>query len=195
MRYSPWSSSSGKVKATSRAKERTESAGTAVKVITTAETARTTNKTTDGQMVQHGRISKAARQAKMPAKDGMQARAIGTVGETVRAKAKTGKGVVSPKNGMTRTDRMIGTRMWKGKSSTKGSSKGSMYSVDKVGDIDWWAQSDGSQHSSQSEEEITSACGARAKCRINDVTYIRKKMQSEDGHMENVRTSKGSTVK
>ena len=152
MRYSPWSSSSGKVKA------RREYAGIVVKVITTAEIARTSNKTTDGQMVGHGRIRKTARQAKMQAKDMMQARASGTVGETVRAQAKIGKGVVSPENGMTRTDRVIGTRMWKGKSCTKGSSKGSMYSVDEVGDIDWWAQSDGSQHSSQSEEEITSAC-------------------------------------
>ena len=44
----------------------------------------------------------------MQAKDGMQARAIGTAGETVRAKAKTGNGVVSPKNGKVSTDRMIG---------------------------------------------------------------------------------------
>ena len=43
-----------KVKAKSRAKERRESAGTAVKVITTAEIARTTHKTTDGQVVRHG---------------------------------------------------------------------------------------------------------------------------------------------
>ena len=121
MRYSPWSNSSGNVKAKARAKERREYAGTVVKVITTAETARTTNKTTDGQMVQHGRISKAARQAQMQATDGMEARAIGTVGETVRAQSKIGKGVVSPENGMTRTDRMIGTPMWKGKNSTKGS--------------------------------------------------------------------------
>ena len=46
------------------------------------------------------------------------------------------------------------TPAWKGKSSTKGSSKGSKYSLDEAGDIDWWAQPDGSQHSSQSEEEI-----------------------------------------
>ena len=44
----------------------------------------------------------------MQAKDETQARAIGTVGETVRAKAKTGKGVVSPKSGKARTDRTIG---------------------------------------------------------------------------------------
>ena len=34
--------------------------------------------------------------------------------------------------------------MWKGKSSTKGSSKGSLYSVDEASDIDWWARSNGS---------------------------------------------------
>ena len=82
-----------------RSKERREHAGTVVKVITTAEIARTTNNTTAGQMVGHGRIRNAARQAKMQAKGGMQARATGTAGETVKAKAKTGKGVVSPKNG------------------------------------------------------------------------------------------------
>ena len=60
----------------------------------------------------------------------MQARTIGTPEEIVRAKAKIGKKVVSPTNGKARTDRR------KGKSRTKGSSKGSM------------------QHSSQSEEEI-----------------------------------------
>ena len=43
-----------------------------MKVITTAEIARTTNKTAAGQMVVRGRIRQAARQAKMSAKDGMQ---------------------------------------------------------------------------------------------------------------------------
>ena len=42
----------------------------------------------------------------MQAKDGMQARAIGTAEEIVRTKAKTCKGVVSPKNGKDSTDRM-----------------------------------------------------------------------------------------
>ena len=42
----------------------------------------------------------------MQAKDGMQARVIGTTEEAVRAKAKTCKGVVSPKNGKDSTDRM-----------------------------------------------------------------------------------------
>ena len=60
-------------------------------VITTAEIARMTNKTTPGQMVVCGMVKKAARQAKMQAKDGIPARTIGTAGETARAKAKTGK--------------------------------------------------------------------------------------------------------
>ena len=51
---------------------------------------------------------KAARQAKTQAKDGTWARAIGTAGETVKAKAKTGKGVVRPKNGRAKTDNMTG---------------------------------------------------------------------------------------
>ena len=97
MRNSPWSSSSGKVKEKAKAKERRQHAGPAVKVITAAEIARMTNKTTAGQMVVHGRFRKAAGQAKTQAKDGTQARAVGTSGKTVRAKAKTGKGVVSPR--------------------------------------------------------------------------------------------------
>ena len=62
-----------------------EYAGTAVKVITSAETARTSNKTTDGHMVGHGRIRKAARQATMPANDGLHAlldRTLCVVGHT-----------------------------------------------------------------------------------------------------------------
>ena len=45
------------------------------------------------------------------------------------------------------------TPTWKGTYSIKGSSNSSIYSVDGA-DIDWWAQSDRPQHSSQSEEEI-----------------------------------------
>ena len=89
-------SSTGRVKAKARAKERRENAGTVVKVIITAETARMTNHTPSGQMVGNGRFRKATRQAKMQAKDGMQARAIGTSGEIVRAEAKTGMGMASP---------------------------------------------------------------------------------------------------
>ena len=108
-----------------------------VKVFTAAEIARVTDKTSAGQMVGHGRIRKAASPAKMQGKDGTQARATGTAGEAVRAKAKTGTGVVSPKNGKARIDRMTEH------TSTKGSSKDCTYSVDEAGDIDWWTQSDG----------------------------------------------------
>ena len=54
--------------------------------------------------MEHGRIRKAARLAKMQAQDETQARATGTAGEAVRAKAKTGTGLASPKNGMARTE-------------------------------------------------------------------------------------------
>ena len=108
--------------------------------------ARLTNKTTAGQMMRHGRIREAARQAKMQAKDGMQARAIGTAGETVRARQRLAREWKVP-----RLEREWSTPASKGKSSTKGSSKG-INSFDDAGDIEWWAQSDGSQHSSPSEE-------------------------------------------
>ena len=39
-----------------------------------------------------------------------------------------------------------------------GSSKGSMYSVDEASDSGWWTQSDGSQPSSQEEEEEIHFC-------------------------------------
>ena len=55
MRYSPWSSSSGKVTAKARVREGREYAGTVVKMITTAEIARKTNKTAPGQMVVRGK--------------------------------------------------------------------------------------------------------------------------------------------
>ena len=95
MRSSPWSSSTGKVKA--RAKRR-EHAGIAVKAVTTTEIARVTNRTTAGQMTGHERIRKAARQAKM------QAKSIGTTCETARAKAEIGTGTAGPKRGKSQAD-------------------------------------------------------------------------------------------
>ena len=53
----------------------------------------------------------------MQAKDGMQARAIGTAGESAWAMAKTGKGAASLKNGKARTDTMIGAHQ-RGKART-----------------------------------------------------------------------------
>ena len=178
MRYSPRSSSTGKVKAKARAKEeRREHAGTVVKVITTTEIARITNKTTLGQMVEHGRIRKAARQAKLQAKDGTQARAIGTVGEAVRAKAKTGKGVVRPKNGKARTGRMIGARQHGMVRTRKAAARAASTVLTKpVTSTDGRSQTDHSPAHNQ-KNKFNSACGDGAKCKLNDVRYIRKKMQ------------------
>ena len=46
----------------------------------------------------------------MQAKDWTLARAVGTAGASVKAKAKTVTGTASHKNGKARTDRMIGAR-------------------------------------------------------------------------------------
>ena len=72
----------------------------------------------------------------------------------------------------------------------KGSSKGIIYSVDEAGDIDWWAQSDGSQPSSQSEEEIRF-------CMVSESSVLSQRciIQKEDGHKDGLRTSSGGTVK
>ena len=68
----------------------------------------------------------------MQAIDGTQTRAIGTAGETARAKEKIGTGMASPKNGKVRTDRTAGAPVWKGKSNMKGCGMGSMCSVDEA---------------------------------------------------------------
>ena len=111
IRYSPWSSSSGKVKAKARAKERREYAGTVVKVITTAEVAPMTNKTSAGQMVEAWKNQKGSRTDKDAGKGWDACKSNwNSWGDSKGkgAKAKTGKGVVSPKNGKVRTDKMIG---------------------------------------------------------------------------------------
>ena len=69
----------------------------------------------------------------MQAKDGMHAREIGTVGRTVRAKAKTGKGVVGPKNGRARRDRMIGTHQCgKARAARKAAAKAACTALTKL---------------------------------------------------------------
>ena len=100
-RYSPWSSSSGKVKSKARVKERREYAGTEVKVITTADIARMTHKTTAGQVVVGSKTSKDAGKGWDAGKSDWNI--LGN-----RAKAKTCKGAASPKIGKARADRMIG---------------------------------------------------------------------------------------
>ena len=143
-------------------KERRVYAGTVVQVITTAEIARMTNKRQ--QLDRRWSMEESERkQGRQRCKQRMGASKSNwnsweNNGER-RQRTSAARPVVSPKRGKARTNRVIGThKHGKGKSSTKGSSKGSIYSVD----IDWWAQSDGSQHSSRSEEEIH----LRAKCRI-----------------------------
>ena len=64
-----------------------------------------TNKTTAGQMVERGSIRNAARLAKMQAKDGTQARAVGTTGGNSKGRGKDWNG-----NGKDRTDGMTGSR-------------------------------------------------------------------------------------
>ena len=89
------------------------------------EIARMTNKTTAGQMVGHGRTRKAARQEQRQAKDGMQARAIGTAGRNRKGRGKDwqGSGKSQEWHGQHRQND-CSTPAWKGKSSTKGSSEG-----------------------------------------------------------------------
>ena len=62
----------------------------------------------------------------------------------------------------------------------KGSSNGSIYSVDEAGDIDWWAQSDGSHHSSQSEEEIHFCMLSESKVQ-NQRHEVHQKKDAERG--------------
>ena len=98
-------------------------AGTVVKVITTA-----------AQMVENGRIRKAARQAKMHSNAGPHAKTSRTAGEAVRAKAKTGTGNGKSQEGQGQNRQNDwSTPGWKGKSSTK-NSKGSMEGVDEACD-------------------------------------------------------------
>ena len=69
----------------------------------------------------------------MQAKDGMQARVIGTTEEAVRAKAKTGKGVVSPKNGKARTDRMTEAHQCgKARAARKAATKAALIALTKL---------------------------------------------------------------
>ena len=135
MRYLPWFSSSGKVKAEARAQERREHAGIADRAITTTETPRMTKRTTAGRMAEHGRIRKAARLAKMQAQEWTQARAIGTTGSTRMARSE-------------QTERLEHA------SVERQERKSEARSVSAVLTKPRWARSDGSQPDSQPEDEI-----------------------------------------
>ena len=112
-------------------------------------------------MVVHGRIRRAARQAQA------LARATRTAREAVRAKAKIGTGVASPKNGKARGVHQHGK-------------EGSINSVDEASDIDWWTQSDGSQSSSQSVEEIRFCMLSKSKVQ-NQRREVDQKEDAERG--------------
>ena len=116
-----------------KAKERRERAGFVVMAITAVETARMTSRTTAGQMVEHGRIRKAGRQAHIQAKDGTQAGAIGTV-EAAHGKSQEWQGQTN------RLERVSVERQEQ--------------SVDEASDNDCWhSQTDHSQ-----KKKFTSAC-------------------------------------
>ena len=165
MTYSPWSSSPKKGKGKGKGKGKKGVCWNCGESDHYSRDSPNANKTTAAQMVVRGRIRKAARQTKMQAKDGMQARAIGTPGETVRANTKTGKVVVSPKYGKVRTNRMIGARQrGKARAVRKAAAKAALTELTKLR-------------------------------KIHFVRYIRKKVQREGRHKENLRMSKESTVK
>ena len=92
----------------------------------------------------------------MQAQDGMQARAIGTAGETIRAKAKTGKGAASPKNGKARTDRMIGAHQ-RGKARAARQAAANTALTKLVTLVGWRNQTDHSTAHNQ-KKKSTSAC-------------------------------------
>ena len=140
MRYLPWFSSSGKVKAEARAKERREHAGNADRAITTTETPRMTKRTTAGRMAEHARIRKAARLAKLQAQEWTQARAIGTTERT------TGE--------VTRMARSEQTDRLEHASVERQERKSEARSVSTVLTKPRWARLDGSQADSQPEDEI-----------------------------------------
>ena len=67
---------------------------------------------------------------------------------------------------------MTGARQrGKARAAWKGSSKGSIYSVDEASDSDWWTQSDRSQLSSQPEEGHSLLhAGSEQMCKVNDMS-------------------------
>ena len=94
-----------------KGKGKTKHVGTLVRVITTAECARATKRTTAGQMAEHGSIREAARQAQMQAQDGTQASAIGATGEAASVHDKTATGMAIHKNNdKIREGRSVGAR-------------------------------------------------------------------------------------
>ena len=76
---------------------------------------------------------------------------------------------------------MIGAR--KGNSSMKGSSMGSINSVNEASDIDWWTHSYGSQYSSQPEEDMHFCMSSESKvqsqrCMVHQIRRCRERMDT-----------------
>ena len=127
-------------KAKARAQGRKECAQTAVRLITTTGIARMTSGTAAGG------ILRAGRQAKMQAKNGTQAEALGTVGRSANANAPNSRGMASHKGGRVLSGRTIGAcQCGNYKSSLKDSGQSSIHSIGEACDSDWWTQPDGSQ--------------------------------------------------
>ena len=120
-----------------KVEERRGHAGT---VVTTAEIARMTKKTTAGQMVEHGKLRMAARQAKDAGK-GWDAGKSNWI-SWCAGKVWQGKGVVSPKSGKAKTYIMTGAHQRKARAARRSAPKVAK-TVDEAGDTDWWARSEG----------------------------------------------------
>ena len=109
MRYFPWFRRSGKVKAKVRAKDR-EHAVIVVRAITTAETARMTNRTTAGETAEHLKNQQGRKADKDPGTGWDAGKSNYKNLATARAKEKTGRGMASHNNDKVRADRTTGTR-------------------------------------------------------------------------------------
>ena len=95
-------------------------------------------------------MRQAAMQAKMQAKHGTQASAIGTTGEAASVHDKTGTGMAIHKNNdKIREGRSIGVRQ---RGEARAACGQSIYSVDKASDSDPLTRSDAPQPNSQPEE-------------------------------------------
>ena len=113
-----------------------------MKLITTAEIARVTNRTTAGQMAGRWKNQKSCKAGKgagrgWVADNNQMEQLVKQQGQRQRSQAWQGQNRLNDWS----------LPAWKGKNSTKVSSKGSTNSVDEASDSDWWARSDGSQPS------------------------------------------------
>ena len=96
---------------------------------------------------------------------------------------KTGKEVASPSNGKAKTGRMTGAHQrGKARAARRAAAKVANTALTRLVTSIGGLNQTGHSTAHNQKKKSTSACPARAKCRINDMRYIRKKMQREDGH-------------